>query len=76
MWPFKKKKAKESESVPISRYEVGDEVGILQRDFSSIPGVVYRVYRQGGEVLLDVQVGGECPYVKRGLKESQIKRKA
>ena len=68
------KKKKKEEEVLHSKYCVGQRVGYIGRDFISTPGVVYRVYKgPTGETLYDVQVGGECPYVKRGLREDEIK---
>ncbi|MGM9814300.1 MAG: hypothetical protein ACI32C_05370 [Candidatus Enteromonas sp.] len=71
---FFKKKKKEVKEPVISSYEVGQRVGIIQKDFSSTPGVVHDIYLgPNKEVFIDVQVGGECPYVKKGLKENEIK---
>lgn len=67
-WPFKKKK-KDPEPVVESRFQVGDRVYFKHRGDRTI-GHIWRIYAgENGEVLIDVQVGGQCPYILYGMKE-------
>ena len=73
MFGWLKKKKKPEDPIP-SKYFVGQNVGYVGIGLISTPGVIHRIYKgPTGEVLYDVQIGGECPYIKRGVKEEEIK---
>ena len=70
-WPFKKK-TKEPEPVTGSKFLPGDDVYFKHRGDRTY-GRICRVYSgECGEILYDVQVGGQCPYFLYGKKEEDL----
>lgn len=40
------------------------------------PGIIYDIHQnKDGEVIYDVQIGGECPAVLKDIKEKDIRRR-
>ena len=69
-WLFKKKE--KVLPVPDSKFVPGDRVYFKHRG-DRTTGHIYRVYAgENGEVLYDVQVGGQCPYFLYGMKEELL----
>ena len=67
-WPFRKKQ----KIVVDGKFQEGQLVYFLHRE-ERIVGYVYNVYAgEDGGVLYDVQVGGQCPYIRYGLKEEDV----
>ena len=66
MW-FKKKKQEEFES----KYRVGEAVR-FRRNGSLGIGIIQSKKLKDGEVLYDIQFGGECPAIATDVKESDI----
>lgn len=66
---FKKKKPKE----PInSKYQLGEMVRFRHKGEIS-PGYIYAIYKnESGDILYDVQIGGECPAIINGVREENI----
>ena len=66
---FKKKKKFE----PIKgKYQIGEMVRFRYKG-EICPGYIYTLYKnQDGEILYDVQIGGECPVIITGVKEENI----
>ena len=68
------KKKKTSKVVPESyKYQLGSSVGFKYRgDFTR--AYVYDVYLDEEEnIVYDLQIGGECPAIIKGIPESQIR---
>lgn len=65
---FKKKVKKEVNG----KYQLGQSVRFRHRG-EVCPGYIYRVYlNDNGQVVYDVQIGGECPTVIVNIKEEEI----
>ena len=66
---FKKKKTKE----PIhGKFQIGEMVRFRHKG-EICPGYIYILYKnQAGEILYDVQIGGECPTIINGVREEHI----
>lgn len=65
---FKKKKKIEVET----KYKVGDPVMFRYRDELYF-GWIYVAYpKEGEQTSYDVQVGGQCPMVIKGIKEEEL----
>lgn len=55
-----------------SHYRVGDVVNFRYRNEIN-PGIIYDVYvSHTGEIVYDIQIGGECPAVIQGIKDQDI----
>jgi len=68
-WPFKKKTP---EPVIESKFQPGDRVYFKHRGDRTY-GRIYRVFAgKDGEVLYDIQVGGQCPYFLYEMKEEVL----
>lgn len=67
---FKRKKKKEINS----KYKIGQRVSFRhERTNDLIIGYVYEIREDNeGHIKYAVQVGGECPYIKRDLDESRL----
>lgn len=67
---FKKRKRKEIKRVSIdSKFKSGEFVHFRHRDELYF-GYVFNIYSGAdGSVVYDIQVGGQCPAVIRGVKE-------
>lgn len=71
-WPFHKKKESEPEPVTGAKFLPGEDVYFKHRGDRTY-GRIYRVYTgENGEILYDVQVGGQCPYFLYGMKEEAL----
>ena len=70
------KKKKEKEKITNNKFEIGESVKFRHRDELD-PGIIYDMRLDSdGNVVYDVQVGGECPVIVRNVKETSIiKRK-
>ena len=67
---FKKKKTKKS--AINSKYQLGEWVRFRHKGEVD-PGVIYDMRQSDdGEVIYDVQIGGECPIVVKDVKETEI----
>ena len=68
---FKKKK---KEPIIInSKYHIGENVRFRNRFGDFVYGVVSNIKQnKDGKILYDVQVGGECPYVKTDIPEEEV----
>ena len=67
---FKKKQKKVV--ITTGKFKVGDKVNFKHRDDVS-PGFIYDVYYdKDNSLVYDIQIGGECPAVIKGLKEDEI----
>ena len=65
---FKKKK----KIVVETKFHEGDPVRFRRRDELYF-GWIYAIYPQeSGSTMYDVQVGGQCPMVLKGLKEEEL----
>lgn len=65
---FKRKPKVEIES----KFALGESVRFRYKGEIN-PGYIYRIYlNQNGEVVYDVQIGGECPAVIVNIKEEEI----
>ena len=63
---FKKKKQIET------KFKIGDSVRFRYRDELYF-GWIYVIYpKEEGQTIYDVQVGGQCPMVIKGLKEEEL----
>ena len=66
---FKKKKSK---VVIETNFKVGDYVRFKYRGERYF-GWVYQIYPVSGqETVYDIQIGGQCPAVLKGFKESEL----
>ena len=68
------KKRKIAKQVPSSyKYPLGSTVGFKHKgDFTR--AYVYEVYlNDDGQVVYDLQLGGECPSIIKGIEESKIR---
>lgn len=55
-----------------SRYHKGDVVNFKYRN-EICPGIIYDVsISHSGEIVYDIQIGGECPTVIRYIKDQDI----
>ena len=64
---FKKKKI-----IPDTKYKMKDYVRFRYRGELCF-GWVYEIhYKQGEETIYDIQIGGQCPAILYGFKESQL----
>ena len=69
---FKKKK---KVSITGNKYQLGQDVRFRYRD-SMCPGVIYEIkLDSNGNVIYDIQLGGECPIVVKDVKEEIIEEK-
>ena len=66
---FKKKKKFE----PIKgKYQIGEMARFRYKGEIS-PGYIYAIYKnESGDILYDVQIGGECPAIINGVREEHI----
>ena len=70
MWPFKKKAPKK---VINSKYQLGLFVRFMYRDEMTY-GNIYAIKEdEEGNILYDVQVGAQCPWIAENIKEEAIK---
>lgn len=70
MW-FKKKKKKEIIKIN-SLYHIGQYVHFRHRDELYF-GYVFAIYKNiSDEIIYDIQVGGQCPAIIKGVKEDII----
>lgn len=67
------RKKKKEEIVVGNKYRVGEGVSFKHRD-DFIPGTVIKVHKLNEEIVYDVQVGGECPYIRENIAEKDIKK--
>ena len=60
-----------------SLYHEGDFVLFKNKRDEATNGYIYRIYLSpNGEIIYDIQVGGECPAILTGIPENKvIKRK-
>ncbi|MBR0439833.1 MAG: hypothetical protein IJK27_03700 [Bacilli bacterium] len=66
---FKKKK---SEVILNSTYKKGQKVSFKRRDDID-PGIIYEVRKNNnGEIIYDIQIGGECPAIIKDVNEKDI----
>ena len=66
---FKKKKKQE----PInSKFHLEQRVQYRDRYGDFIIGYVYKIRKENGKILYDVQVGGECPFIKKDIPEEEL----
>ena len=71
MWPFKKKKIKE-EYIEGSKFKVGDTVRFRYKDELTF-GTIWHVRKDINQnIVYDIQVGGQCPWMAEGIYESII----
>ena len=71
IWPFGKKKEKEY-PVDNSLFAAGHRVYFVHRGDRTY-GKVSRVYKKEDDIVLyDIQVGGQCPYFRYGMKEEEL----
>lgn len=67
---FKKKKKKPV--INNNKYSLGRSVQFRYRG-ELTPGIVYDLNLDDeGKVIYDIQVGGECPFIVRGVSEKDI----
>lgn len=71
---FRKKKTKEV--IQDNKFQLGEFVRFKRRGEVD-PGVIYNIKQDNeGNIIYDVQIGGECPVVIYDVKEADIfKRK-
>ena len=56
-----------------SKYQEGDSVLFKNKRDEVTNGYVYRIYLSpGGEVMYDIQVGGECPAILIDIPENKV----
>ena len=73
MWPFKKKK--KEEPITGNKFAIGDFVYFRRRDELTF-GWIYAIKKDAsGNIIYDVQVGGQCPAVLHDLPEDKLKLK-
>ena len=66
---FKKKK---SEVILNSTYKKGQKVSFKRRDDVD-PGIIFEVRKNSyGEIIYDIQIGGECPAIIKDVNEKDI----
>ena len=66
------KKKKEKVVVTNNKFKVHDKVNFKHRDDVS-PGYIYDVYYdENKNIICDIQIGGECPAIMKGIKEEDI----
>ena len=66
---FKKKKKEVIEGY----YKIGDVVNFPFKG-EMAPGIIYDIRKdEEGNILYDVQIGGECPAVIKNIKETTIR---
>lgn len=60
-----------------SKYQLGDFVLFKNKRDEATSGYIYKVYLSpNGEVMYDIQIGGECPAILDNIPETKvIKRK-
>ena len=67
---FRKKKAKEV--IENNKFQLGEFVRFKHRGEVD-PGVIYNIKKDNeGNVIYDVQIGGECPAIVYDVKEEDI----
>ena len=67
---FKKKKKEE----PInSKFVIGQQVRFKGRDGFLTTGYVYSIRKANDKILYDVQVGGECPTIRKDIPEEELR---
>lgn len=65
---FKKK----NKVVVNTKFHIGDHVRFRYRDERYF-GWIYKIHaRQGSETTYDIQIGGQCPAILEGFKESEL----
>jgi hypothetical protein len=68
---FKKKEKKPVERI-VSKYTYGDHVRFRHKGEIS-PGIIYGISKDSeGEVIYQIQIGGECPAIIPGIKEKEV----
>ena len=73
MWPFKKKK--KEEPITDGKFKMGDFVYFRYRGELAF-GWIYGIKKDAqGNILYDVQLGGQCPSVIYDLPEDQLREK-
>ena len=70
------RKKKQSQLITFShQFNKGENVYFKHRDDMN-PGIIYDIHQnKDGEVIYDVQIGGECPAVLKDIKEKDIRRR-
>ena len=60
-----------------SKYQEGDFVLFKNKKDEATSGYIYRIYLSpNGDVMYDIQIGGECPAILNEIPENKvIKRK-
>ena len=67
------KKIKKNDEVIKSKFHLGEAVSFRHRDELYF-GWIYAIHpHKNEETIYDVQVGGQCPAVMKGIKESELK---
>lgn len=67
---FFKKKKKE---VIVGLYKKGDNINFPFKN-EMTPGIIYDIKKdEAGEIIYDIQIGGECPAIIHGIKEKFIR---
>ena len=67
---FRRKK-KEKEIIN-SKFHIGDNVKFKNRLGDFVYGAIHNVKKKDDKILYDVQVGGECPYIKTDILEEEL----
>ena len=66
---FKKKKKEIIQGL----FQIGDNVSFPYKGEKS-PGIIYDIHKdEEGDIIYDVQIGGECPAIIKNVKESSIR---
>lgn len=68
---FKKKKKIIREKID-SKFDIGQFVHFRYRDELYFGYVIYATKDIGGNVIYDIQVGGQCPAIIKGIKEETL----
>lgn len=67
---FRKKKVVEKIN---SKFALGDQVKFRDRDGFLTTGYVYSIRKEGDKIIYDVQIGGECPAIKKNIPEENLR---
>lgn len=69
---FLRKRKKQTEPITNAKFKDSQFVGFHVNN-ELYTGYIYAIHRQlNGDIVYDIQIGGECPAIKRDVPENKI----